>query len=71
MLEILSYLHRKGIMHRDIKLENIMLQRRNFDYKPVFIDFGVAEYISAEQYLFPKCGTPGYVAPEIFAGDKG
>ena len=31
----------------------------------VIVDFGLAEYINSEKFLFTKCGTPGYVAPEI------
>lgn len=29
------------------------------------VDFGLATRTSAEEYLYPKCGTPGYVAPEV------
>lgn len=32
-------------------------------YKPVIIDFGLAEYEGNKPYLFEKCGTPGYTAP--------
>jgi serine/threonine protein kinase len=39
---------------------------RNNSYKSVIIDLGLAEYSSTEEYLFEKCGTPGYVAPEVF-----
>ena len=28
-------------------------------------DFGLAEFSDAEEYLFVRCGTPGYVAPEV------
>lgn len=35
-------------------------------YKSVIIDLGLAEYHNAEEYLFQKCGTPGFVAPEVF-----
>ena len=39
---------------------------KNTSYKPVIIDLGLAEYSGTEEYLFEKCGTPGYVAPEVF-----
>ena len=32
---------------------------------PVIVDLGLAEYISATKYLYTRCGTPGYVAPEV------
>jgi calcium-dependent protein kinase len=31
----------------------------------VIADFGLAEFVGAESYLFVRCGTPGYVAPEV------
>lgn len=33
--------------------------------EPVIIDFGLATRADIEEYLFFRCGTPGYVAPEI------
>lgn len=31
----------------------------------VIVDFGLAEYVHLNKYLLEKCGTPGYVAPEV------
>lgn len=31
----------------------------------VIVDLGLAEYVSNEKYIYTRCGTPGYVAPEI------
>nr|CCC92626.1 putative protein kinase [Trypanosoma congolense IL3000] len=63
--EGLDYLYReKAIVHRDIKLENIVLTH---DFKRVMIiDFGLAEYIikGEDQQLFVPCGTAGYTSPE-------
>lgn len=66
MLRGLHYLHSKGIFHRDIKLDNIMLRKEGKDYRPVIIDLGMAHYTNNSEYLFDKCGSPGYVAPEVF-----
>jgi serine/threonine protein kinase len=35
--------------------------------EPVIVDFGLATNTDIEKYLFFRCGTPGYVAPEIIA----
>lgn len=54
-------MHKNNIMHRDLKPENILL-RKEGDYDCVIADFGLAQSTS-EDYLFVRCGTPGYVAP--------
>lgn len=57
-------MHYKNIMHRDLKPENILLRSRD-SYDCVIADFGLAEFADADYYLFVRCGTPGYVAPEV------
>ena len=39
--------------------------------QPVIVDFGLAVDVDAEDYIFYRCGTPGYVAPEIISYEKG
>ena len=51
-------------MHRDLKPENILMRSKN-DLKLVIADFGLATKADADEYLYLKCGTPGYVAPEV------
>ncbi|CAD8043014.1 unnamed protein product [Paramecium primaurelia] len=69
IFDALEYLHTKNIMHRDIKLENILLKDKseNFDLK--IADFGLASYTESE-LIIKRCGTPGYVAPEILNDQK-
>jgi serine/threonine protein kinase len=55
-------MHDYRIMHRDIKPENIMLRGKN-GLVPVIADFGLAADADSEDYMFYRCGTPGYVAP--------
>ena len=60
-------------MHRDIKLDNIMLRKEGQEegkWSPVLIDFGLAEHIKEQPYFYFKCGTPGFTAPEILAIDS-
>ena len=55
-------------MHRDLKLGNIMMDSK---YNIKIIDFGLATIINDnKQYGYKQCGTPGYIAPEIYASSK-
>ena len=67
LLEALAYLASKNIMHRDLKPENMILKTKdkleNSTLK--LVDFGLSTKCDIEEYLFKRCGTPGYVAPEI------
>lgn len=42
-----------------------MLRKRGGAVEPVIVDFGLASNVDVKEYLFFRCGTPGYVAPEI------
>ena len=64
ILKGLQEMHSKGIMHRDLKPENLLF-RSEGDWDCVIADFGLAEFSNIETYLFVRCGTPGYVAPEV------
>lgn len=72
ILNGLVYLEEKLILHRDLKPENIMLLVNCPTTSPEFCpdnfkicDFGLATRSDAKSYLYKRCGTPGYVAPEI------
>ena len=68
ILEGVKYLHNINIMHRDIKPENILFRSKEIYEKDqiVLADFGLATSNDVIEYLHPKCGTPGFAAPEIF-----
>ena len=67
LLEALKYLDEKGIMHRDLKPENMILKDKTdiVNCQLKLVDFGLASFCDVDEYLFKRCGTPGYVAPEI------
>ena len=60
----ISYCHSLSISHRDIKLENILLDESN---TIKIIDFGFSTYIPNDKKTKVFCGTPSYMAPEIIA----
>lgn len=59
------YIHELGIVHRDIKLENIMMSDTNNFAQPKLADFGLARMISPNETANEPFGTLGYVAPEV------
>ena len=67
LLTGLMLIHSKGIMHRDLKPENIILRKKNCIEEVSIIDFGLASFVDVKKYLYKRCGTPGYVAPEILS----
>ncbi|CAD8133301.1 unnamed protein product [Paramecium octaurelia] len=69
IFDALEYLHTKNIMHRDIKPENILLNDKSDNFELKIADFGLASYTESELQI-KRCGTPGYVAPEILQDQK-
>ncbi|CAG9320286.1 unnamed protein product [Blepharisma stoltei] len=60
--------HDKNVIHRDIKLDNILLSN-NFSVAKL-CDFGVSRVAKRDQIIDEQCGTPAYLAPEIIV-DRG
>eukprot|EP01066_Platyproteum_vivax_P004766 Platyproteum_vivax@DN16122_c0_g1_i1.p1 len=67
LLMALGYLDQKGIIHRDLKTENLVLVSPHSTTQVKLIDFGLACRLTCKR-IKTRCGSPGYVAPEILAG---
>ncbi|XP_041354216.1 serine/threonine-protein kinase MARK2-like [Gigantopelta aegis] len=76
IVSAVDYLHRSGILHRDLKIENLLLDE-NKDIK--IIDFGLSNSIRvintvdgprAQEYCVTQCGSPAYAAPELLSHKK-
>ncbi|MDO5473202.1 MAG: serine/threonine-protein kinase [Akkermansia sp.] len=66
ILSALGYMHTKGMLHRDIKPDNIVFDERD---KPVLIDFGAAAFYQ-ENTLTQGQFSPAYASPEQVSAEK-
>jgi len=63
LIHALAYISGQGIMHRDLVPSNIVVTSEG---KVKINDCGLATYVRSPQQIYNRCGTPGYIAPEIF-----
>jgi serine/threonine protein kinase len=67
ILNALAYMAEKNIMHRDLKPDNIILKNKDkIEFNNLkLVDFGLSSVCGSYEQLFKRCGTPGFVAPEV------
>ena len=65
LLEALAHAHSRGVLHRDIKMANVLIATAN-DLRPglKLADFGIAHALADEDEETRAAGTPRYMAPE-------
>ncbi|XP_059097013.1 cGMP-dependent protein kinase, isozyme 1-like isoform X2 [Tigriopus californicus] len=62
VISAVDYLHSRGIIYRDLKPENLLLDAKGY---VKMVDFGFSKRINEGSKTWTFCGTPEYVAPEI------
>ncbi|XP_012285271.1 MAP/microtubule affinity-regulating kinase 3 [Orussus abietinus] len=69
LVAALDHMHSRGVVHRDLKMENIMLQDALKERIKV-VDFGLGNFYTRDNPLKTHCGSPEYAAPELFVLGK-
>ncbi|XP_072755707.1 MAP/microtubule affinity-regulating kinase 3-like [Anoplolepis gracilipes] len=69
LVAALKHMHSKGVVHRDLKMENIVLQDERKEHIKI-VDFGLSNIYASDDPLRTHCGSPEYAAPELFVVGK-
>ena len=68
VLSAIAYIHENGIVHRDMKPENILFEELGNEQNLKLVDFGEATRLDENRQVEGVCGTSYYVAPEVLTG---
>ena len=68
LTQAITYLHSKRILHRDLKLDNVVLNKSHDQV--VIVDFGLSNFYTDGIKLNTHCGSIEYAAPELFDRDN-
>ena len=68
LLSVVHYLHLRGIVHNDLKPENIMMASAETDDEIIIADFGLSKFAMEEERFTMAQGTLAYVSPEVLRG---
>ncbi|CAO3610006.1 unnamed protein product [Cunninghamella blakesleeana] len=66
IISALDYMHRNSVVHRDLKIENILVDKTGDNIK--IIDFGLSNLFCPERQLTTYCGSLYFAAPELLNG---
>ena len=67
VLDAVIYCHDMGVVHRDVKLENVIVTRAS-PIRVALTDFGFARFVEEDERLTENVGSANYVAPEVQSG---
>lgn len=69
ILDAIAFMASKGVVHRDIKMPNILFRKNGDSRTLTIVDFGLAQVLEEGETAKDFCGTPGCIAPEMYSGN--